>query len=180
MADTPKNPAEGQEPKDGEPQTPVVEDPATPVDPAAEPTEPKAEEPEAPVDWEAAAKSARKEAAEKRIALNELREQTKGAKSKEEVDALIAQYETKVQAAELAAARERAGRVHGLPDAIISRLSGTTEEELLADAEAFRALLGGSTPPTPTPLPPTGGRTPADIPDTATPEDLWRKVKGLR
>lgn len=44
--------------------------------------------------------------------------------------------------------RLRVGARHGLPDAIIDRLRGDTEEEILADAEKLLALVTPKRPPT--------------------------------
>lgn len=37
---------------------------------------------------------------------------------------------------------------HGLPEALVKRLSGTTEEEILADAQELMDLFGSKKPPT--------------------------------
>jgi hypothetical protein len=42
----------------------------------------------------------------------------------------------------------RIGIKHGLPESLVKRLSGTTEEELLQDAEELMDLFGGKKPPT--------------------------------
>jgi hypothetical protein len=44
--------------------------------------------------------------------------------------------------------RLRIGVKHGLPESLVKRLSGSTEEELLQDAEELMGLLGGNKPPT--------------------------------
>lgn len=44
--------------------------------------------------------------------------------------------------------RLRVGVKHGLPEALIKRLSGTTEEEILQDAEELMGLFGSKKPPT--------------------------------
>lgn len=115
-------------------------------------------------------RSTRAEAAERRTLARSLQEsnealkaQLEGAKTPEEFAAAVADYEGKVAEANLAATKERVGRIHGLPDALVGRLNGSTEEELTADAEALKALLppAQSTPPPPAPKdPPSGGLTP--------------------
>lgn len=40
---------------------------------------------------------------------------------------------------------------HGLPEALVKRLSGSTEEEILQDAEELMDLFGGRKPPSNTP-----------------------------
>ncbi|WIE54223.1 hypothetical protein [Curtobacterium sp. MCBD17_003] len=58
----------------------------------------------------------------------------------------------KVTALEAENLRLRVGLKHGLPEGLIGRLKGTTEEELLADAEELLGMFGGpKKPPTNTP-----------------------------
>jgi predicted nuclease with TOPRIM domain len=44
--------------------------------------------------------------------------------------------------------RLRVGVKHGLPESLVKRLTGTTEEEILQDAEELMELFGGKKPPT--------------------------------
>lgn len=128
---------------------------------------------------------ANKEAADYRVQakehlaeLTELRSKLAEAKTADEVDALVAGLEAKLTKAGQATARERAGRIHGLPDAMVARLQGTTEEEILADAEELAKLLVPGKPAPPAPLDPRGGRNPGTPPDdTDEPGDGWRKAK---
>jgi len=53
--------------------------------------------------------------------------------------------------------RLKVGLKHGLPEAVIDRLKGETEEELLADAQALLELLAPKGPPTRSPRAPLGG-----------------------
>lgn len=63
------------------------------------------------------------------------------------------------QAAALAAEnmRLKVGLKHGLPEAVVDRLKGETEEELLADAQALLELLAPKAPPSQSPRSPLGG-----------------------
>lgn len=62
--------------------------------------------------------------------------------------------------------RLRVGVKHGLPEALIKRLSGTTEEEILQDAEELMDLFGSKKPPTNQPRPKLrGGGDPTQEPD---------------
>lgn len=74
-----------------------------------------------------------------------LRERTKAAEEKakgsEEKDSRL----TALEAENL---RLRVGVKHGLPEALIKRLSGTSEEEILKDAEELMELFGSKKPPT--------------------------------
>lgn len=54
----------------------------------------------------------------------------------------------RVTALEAENLRLRVGVKHGLPEALIKRLSGTTEEEILQDAEELMELFGKKAPPT--------------------------------
>lgn len=54
----------------------------------------------------------------------------------------------KVTALEAENLRLRIGVKHGLPEALVKRLSGTTEEEILQDAEELMELFGSKKPPT--------------------------------
>lgn len=54
----------------------------------------------------------------------------------------------RVTALEANLLRLRVALKHGLPESIAKRLSGTTEEELLADAEELMDLFGSKKPPT--------------------------------
>lgn len=90
---------------------------------------------------------------------DELRTQLTNATSNEDFQTAIAEYDDKVKAAQLEAARERTGRKYGLPDALVSRLAGESPEELEADAKELQALVapqGAPTPP-PAPQPPARG-----------------------
>lgn len=75
----------------------------------------------------------------------QLRERTKVAEEKakgsEEKDSRL----TALEAENL---RLRVGVKHGLPEALIKRLSGATEEEILKDAEELMELFGSKKPPT--------------------------------
>ena len=53
----------------------------------------------------------------------------------------------KITAQEAEIMRLRVAVKHGLPEALIKRLAGTTEEEILQDAEELMELFGPKTPP---------------------------------
>lgn len=94
---------------------------------------------------------------------DELKRQLDSATSNEDYQAAIAEYDDKIKAANLEAARERTGRKFGLPDALVSRLAGDTEEALEADAKELQALVAPQGAPAPTPAPqnpPRGGLNP--------------------
>ena len=94
---------------------------------------------------------------------DELKRQLDSATSNEDYQAAIAEYDDKIKAANLEAARERTGRKFGLPDALVSRLAGDTEEALEADARELQALVAPQGAPAPVPAPqdpPRGGLKP--------------------
>lgn len=62
--------------------------------------------------------------------------------------------------------RLRVGVKHGLPEALVKRLSGATEEEMLQDAEELMKLFGSKAPPTNQPKTKLrGGGDPTQEPD---------------
>ncbi|WP_323986210.1 hypothetical protein [Microbacterium plantarum] len=54
----------------------------------------------------------------------------------------------KVTALEAENLRLKIAVKHGLPESLVKRLTGTTEEEILQDAEELMELFGGKKPPT--------------------------------
>lgn len=54
----------------------------------------------------------------------------------------------KISAQEAEIMRLRVAVKHGLPEKLVHRLTGTTEEEILQDAEELMELFGGKKPPT--------------------------------
>lgn len=112
-------------------------------------------------------------------AYEQLQEQTKDAKTPEEFQAAITEYTEKLDAAQVETLRERVARQHGLPDPLVDRLRGTTEEELVADAQALQALVG-ERQPEPTPRnPPTGGLEP-NKPKPEDPASMAERIRNSR
>ena len=100
----------------------------------------------------------------------------RSSKSADEVQQIIDEYNDKVTKAELKAVKLSAGRKFELPDELIARLQGDTEEELMADAERL-APFAPKVPRTAPPLPPSGGRNPREGSDEPTPEELYAKTQ---
>lgn len=124
MSDTPDNP-------DVEPEeAPEAPDEETPEQPDME-----------PFDADRAREKIRKANSEA-VALR------KRAKEAEEKATANADAGEKVTALEAEILRMRVALKHGLPESLAKRLTGTTEEELLADAEELLNLFGGKKPPT--------------------------------
>lgn len=183
MADT-GNTTEGQAPESTDaPETPVEPtDVETPVD-AEEVQQPaEAAEPDKwagiPEDhWvRSELEQVRREAAQRRTEARELKEKLEGSKSADEVQQIIDEFNDKVTKAELKAVKLSAGRKFELPDELIARLQGDTEEELMADAERL-APFASKVPRTAPPLPPSGGRNPREGSDEPTPEELYAKTQ---
>lgn len=128
MSEQPTEPAPEQEPQ--EPEAPE----------APEKTEEKPDEEEV-FDADKAREKLRKVNSEAK----QLRERTKAAEEKAK-DA--EGKDTRITALEAENLRLRVGVKHGLPEALIKRLTGTTEEEILNDAEELMDLFGSKKPPT--------------------------------
>ena len=133
---------------DNNEETPVEEQQAPEEEPTqeeAQETEDKEREDESVEDrlkrTEDELTKVREEAASRRVANRELKEQLKNAKSEEDIQAAVADYEDKVSALERQIlVRDVADEV-GLPPALRDRLKGDTKEELLEDAKALAALV---------------------------------------
>lgn len=104
-----------------------------------------------------------------------LRQRAKNAESGAgEKDSRISDLET-------ALARERVGRRLGLPDQLVDRLKGSTEEELLADAQALVDLVS---PKATVKKRPTerlaGGGEPEEEPEENDPAKLAAAIRAAR
>lgn len=131
---------------------PTPETDPTPEVDAPEP-DPTPDEPEA-FDAEKAREKIRKvnsEAASLRKRLADAEAQAKGSDDK---DKTISTQEAEI-------IRLRVAVKHGLPEALVKRLSGSTEEEILKDAEELMELFGGPKKP-PTQQPREALRSPGD------------------
>lgn len=85
--------------------------------------------------------------------------------------------DTRIKALEAENLRIRIGARHGLPDELIDRLKGDTEEEILADAEKLLALVAGRKAPTQRPKENLrGGGNPNEEPDETDPRKLAAKI----
>lgn len=82
----------------------------------------------------------REEAASRRIANRELKQQLANAKTDEDVQAAVAEYEEKVANLERQILVRDVASEFNLPPALRDRLRGETEEELKADAKILAEL----------------------------------------
>lgn len=93
-------------------------------------------------------------------------------KSAEEKAAGSSEKDTRIKALEAENLRIRIGARHGLPDELIDRLKGDTEEDILADAEKLLGLVSTRK------VPPT--RRPAERPGTGTQPDAPTEETDVR
>lgn len=124
------------EPEEVEVEAPEVEAEATESE--------EVEESEGTFDAEKAAAKIRKINSENA----NLRKRAKDAESKVKDDGEKTQRVTALESENL---RLRVAVKHGLPEALVKRLSGETEEEMLEDAEDLMKLFGSKAPPSSTP-----------------------------
>lgn len=126
-----------------------------------------------------AVEAANREAAARRVALNELKEATKDAKTPEEFDAAVKAHETKQTALEAELARERAARKHNLDDDVLEFLTGTTEEQIEAQAAKLASLKPAAQGTTVviTGNQPSGGADPSVKPTATSGRAEWEAYK---
>lgn len=130
-----------------------------------------------------AVESANREAASRRVALRELEDRTKDAKTPEEFTAAMGEYTAKQTQLASELARERAARKHGLADDVLEFLTGTTEEAIEAQAAKLAGLKPkADVPPKVITQPaPSGGVTPGNgAPKEENGRDMWKAYKARR
>lgn len=136
-----------------------------------------------PEEWawtKGAVESANREAASRRVALRELEDKVKDAKTPEEFTKAMADVKAKEDSLTQELARERAARKHKLDDDVLEFLTGTTEEQIEAQAAKLANLKPGAvTPPAViTQTPPSGGVTPSsETPTDESGKSAWKKYK---
>lgn len=168
---------EGQEPTGTESVTPVT----PPADGTK--TDPWEGIPDQFAWAKSAVESANREAAARRVALREAEEKLSKAKTPEEFEAAVNEIKTSEQKLTTELERERAARKHKLDDDVLEFLTGTTAEQIEAQAAKLAGLKPGATPPPViiTQTPPAGGVTPGDSgPKEVSGRDLWREHKARR
>lgn len=118
-------------------------------------------------------------ALEKIRKLNSENKNLRDAKKKAEEEAAAGgEKDTRIKALEAENLRIRIGARNGLPDELIDRLKGDTEEEILKDAEKLLGLVTGKKPPTQRPKEALrGGADPsAAEPDEMDPRKLAAQI----
>ncbi|PSL04127.1 hypothetical protein CLV30_106132 [Haloactinopolyspora alba] len=112
----------------------------------------------------------RNEAASYRTKLRDTEAKFEGAKTADEVEALTKELRNTISGYEADALRREIADEVELPTALASRLTGSTKEELLADAKALKDLV-----PKPAPSKKSGsvsgGLDPTDQPESSAPKD---------
>jgi hypothetical protein len=124
-----------------------------------------------------AVNGANREAASRRVALRDLEERTKDAKTPEEFNNLVSEFTKKQNGLEVALERERAARKHKLADDVLEFLTATDAEEIEKQATKLAGLKGKIVhQPAP-----SGGVTPsAPTPKDESGRDAWRAYKASR
>lgn len=126
----------------------------------------------------------RREAASRRVALREAEEKLKEAKTPEEVQAAVAEATKRNAQLEAELARERVARKHKLNDSLLEFLTGSTEEQIEAQAAKLAALAPVAPQQEPlvvTKTEPRGGVTPGDgSPIELDGRAAWRKYRERR
>lgn len=120
--------------------------PAAPAAAAAGETDPWAGIPEEWAWARGAVEAANREAASRRVALRELEDKTKDAKTPEEFSAAIAAAKAAEDKLALELARERSARTHGLSDELVEFLTGDNAEAIEAQAAKLAALQPAAAP----------------------------------
>lgn len=141
-----------------------------------------------PEEWswtKSAVESANREAAARRVALRELEDKTKDAKTPEEFTAAMSEFQTAQDKLTVDLERERAARKHKLDDDVLEFLTGTTAEQIEAQASKLSSLKKAETPPAQTVVitqpTPSGGVTPGDkAPKEPSGREAWRAYKDRR
>ena len=88
----------------------------------------------------------RQEAADRRVQLREAQEALSKAKTPEEYDAAVQEFTGKIEALERQILVDSVARQFDLPPTLAARLSGSTEEELKADAKLLAKFAGTEEP----------------------------------
>lgn len=94
-----------------------------------------------------AVEAANREAASRRVALRELEDRTKDAKTPEEFASALAEVKAAEEKLAVDLARERAARTHGLTDELVEFLTGTDPEAIESQAAKLAALKSGTVAP---------------------------------
>ena len=146
--------------------------------PAAGETDPWAGIPEEWAWARGAVEAANREAASRRVALRELEDKTKDAKTPEEFTAAIEAAKTAEKTLALELARERSARTHGLSDELLEFLTGNDAEAIEAQAAKLAALQPAAAPVKVITQPPlSGGSSPSQATVELDGRKAWAKYR---
>lgn len=151
-----------------QPDTPESDDTDTPEEPTVDQPDPDEPDDEA-FDAEKARDKIRKINSENR----NLRQRATAAEAKAQEAEGKDEQLNKLNAENL---RLRIAVKHGLPESLVKRLSGTTEEEILQDAEELMELFGSKKPPTQQPRERLRGGGDPTAPDESDVEKVVDRV----
>lgn len=152
-----------------EPTTSITVPTATPTPPPAQADAPPAAAPAQETDWKAEARKWEDRAKANRAELD-AREQAI-ADSQKTAEQKAADAEAKASTATLEALRFKVALDKGLPITLAVRLTGSSQEELEADADALMALIPQAQTEAP-PAPPVGPTVPGQQPGGTSPAAL--------
>ncbi|MGW0861290.1 hypothetical protein [Streptomyces sp. NPDC002611] len=160
------------------PSSESVETPPEGETPAGEPTtEEKPAEESVPSDvLRKELTKANAEAANYRTKLREVENKLSGAKTLEEFEAATTELRGQVEALERTILLNDVARKYELPEALAKRLTGTTAEELEADAKELQKLVAPQSAPESL----AGGLTPEDGEDDFDPVKAARAARRRR
>lgn len=125
-----------------------------------------------------AVESANREAASRRVALRELEDKVKDAKTPEEFNSALAEVKAKEVELTNTLAKERAARKHSLTDDLLEFLTADSVEGIEAQAEKLAALKPSAAAPIViTKLPPTGGAKPNEHSTLESGKEAWAEYR---
>lgn len=174
-------------PEDTQDPTPAgpegVEEDPTPSDEQHEEQEQAEEGAKAPEsvddlpDWaQNEIRSLRAECARRRTESNELKSRLDEAKSQEDIDAAVADYQARLAQAEREVAFAR--HTQGLSEDLLEFVQGDTEDEIKASAQKVRAAFEARANAEPAPpAEVSGGMSPADDDEDLDPIELARRIR---
>lgn len=131
-----------------------------------------------------AVEAANREAAARRVALRDLEDKTKDAKTPEEFTAAMGEFQKAQEKLTTDLERERAARKHKLDDDVLEFLTGTTAEQIEAQAAKLASLKKAEAPAQTvviTQPDPSGGVSPGEkSPKELNGREAWRAFKDRR
>jgi hypothetical protein len=119
---------------------------------------------------------ANREAAKYRTQLREAQDALSKAKTVEEFEAAVSEFNGKITALEVENLKFQVATSTELPAKAIKFLTGSTKEELEASAAELKELFGQPAPKGSIKPPPNGGLNPSDEPKRFSPADIRKEM----